>query len=86
VLAALIAAAALVSVPITTDAGDWLEHHLPRTASLQIHTELGDYMLPWAIALFVVSTVVAVRELLRAREASAHQVGGVGDSVNENAP
>lgn len=65
--AAVIAALALIAVPITTDAGDWLEHHLPRTPLLRIHTELGDYMLPWAIALFVVTAVVAAREFLRTR-------------------
>lgn len=65
------AAVALISVPITTDAGEWLEHHLPRTPLLRIHTELGDYMLPWAIALFVATAVVAAREFLRTRRTTA---------------
>ena len=71
--AAVTATTTLVSVPITTDAGDWLEHHLPRTPLLRIHTELGDYMLPWAIALFVVTATVAAREFLRGRAGSAGQ-------------
>jgi hypothetical protein len=71
VLAAVISGLALISVPITTDAGDWLEHHLPRTPLLRIHTELGDYMLPWAIALFVASAVVAAREFMRTRRTAA---------------
>ncbi|HEY9414908.1 MAG TPA: hypothetical protein VIQ30_09145 [Pseudonocardia sp.] len=65
--AVVTAGLALVSVPITTDAGDWLEHHLPRTPQLRIHTELGDYMLPWAIALFVITAMVAAREFVRTR-------------------
>lgn len=70
-LALVTAALALISVPITTEAGDWLEHHLPRTPELRIHTELGDYMLPWAIALLVVTAVVAAREFLRVRRANS---------------
>src|ERR1700712_2477431 len=66
-LAVVTAGLALISVPITTEAGDWLEHHLPSTPQLRIHTELGDYMLPWAIALFVITAAVAAREFLRTR-------------------
>lgn len=68
--AVVTAGLALASVPITTDAGDWLEHHLPRTPELRIHTALGDYMLPWAIALFVITASVAAREFLRTRRSS----------------
>jgi hypothetical protein len=68
--AAATATAALISVPITTEAGDWLEHHLPRTPLLRIHTELGDYMLPWAIALFVATALVAAREFTRTRRSA----------------
>lgn len=70
IFAAVIAGLALVSVPITTEAGDWLEHHLPRTPLLRIHTELGDYMLPWAIALFVATAAVAAREVMRTRRSA----------------
>jgi hypothetical protein len=69
--AAAIAGLALISVPITTNAGDWLEHHLPRTPLLRIHTQLGDYMLPWAIALFVATAAVAGREVMRTRRTAS---------------
>src|SRR5581483_7321076 len=65
VLAAVISALMLVSVPLTTDAGEWLEHHLPRTPLIHTHTELGDTMLPWAIALFLVTVAIAAREFVR---------------------
>ena len=68
--AVVTAGLALLSVPLTTDAGDWLEHHLPRTPELRIHAELGDYVLPWAIALFVIAAVVAAREFLRDRRSN----------------
>jgi hypothetical protein len=69
----------LITVPITTGAGDWLEHHLPRTPLLREHTQLGDYMLPWAAALFLVAAAVSVREFLRTRRtASVSTAGGPG--------
>lgn len=64
---AVLAAITLALVPVTTDAGEWLEHHLPRTPLLRVHTELGDYMLPWAVALFVVAAAVAARDVMASR-------------------
>ncbi|WP_053724638.1 DUF2231 domain-containing protein [Streptomyces sp. WM6378] len=53
-----LALVSLVSVPLTTNAGEWLERHVDRNALVRKHTELGDELLPWAIALFLVSTAV----------------------------
>jgi hypothetical protein len=50
----VLALVSLVSVPLTTHAGGWLEHHLPSTPLIRRHTELGDSLLPWAIGLFLV--------------------------------
>jgi formate hydrogenlyase subunit 3/multisubunit Na+/H+ antiporter MnhD subunit len=71
VLTAVLAVLALIAVPITTEAGDWLEHRLPRTPLLRVHTHLGDTMLPWAIALALVAVLVLVRSRRLARRASA---------------
>jgi hypothetical protein len=68
-LTAVLATLALISVPVTTNAGEWLEHHVPRTPLLHIHTHLGDTMLPWAIALFVLAALIAIRAHLRTRSA-----------------
>ncbi|GGK89836.1 hypothetical protein GCM10009769_04860 [Curtobacterium luteum] len=43
---------ALVSVPLATSSGEWLEHREKETALLERHTELADGMLPWSIAVF----------------------------------
>ncbi len=60
-LTPVVALVALVMVPITTNAGEWLEHHLGFTnARIRKHTELGDQLLPWAIAVFVLAVVVYV--------------------------
>ncbi|MFI9646148.1 DUF2231 domain-containing protein [Streptomyces sp. NPDC052040] len=54
----LLALAALVSVPLTTQAGEWLERHVDDDALVRRHTELGDGLLPWVLGLFVLATVV----------------------------
>jgi len=62
---AIVAGVALISVPLTTEAGRWLEHHVTPSPLIRAHTRLGDTMLPWAIGLFVLAAAVAVREILR---------------------
>lgn len=71
IVTAVIAALALIAVPVTTEAGEWLEHHVPRTALLSQHTALGDSLLPWAGALFVIAVVVAVRERFTSRRVNS---------------
>jgi hypothetical protein len=51
----IIALAALIAVPITTAAGEWLEARVGHTALIEAHAQLGDTLLPWAIATFVVA-------------------------------
>lgn len=72
---AIVAVVTLLSVPLTTDAGEWLEHRVTRTALLQTHTRLGDTMLPWAIALAVLALALLARELLAGRAARRVDVG-----------
>jgi hypothetical protein len=74
---AVVAGVALVSVPITTGAGDWLEHHVAPSPLVRAHTHLGDTMLPWAIGLFVLAAAVAVREVRGA--GSRARASGPGD-------
>jgi hypothetical protein len=45
----------LVLVPITVSAGEALETVTGVTPQIQRHADLGDGLLPWAIALFVVA-------------------------------
>ena len=79
VLTVVLAVVALVSVPLTTDAGDWLEHRLPRTPLLRAHTHLGDSMLPWAAALALVTIlVVLTQRRLDRRATGAVETGAPG--------
>lgn len=44
----------VVLVPITVEAGEDLERHVPDTALVERHAALGDTLLPWVIGLLVV--------------------------------
>jgi hypothetical protein len=48
----------LAMVPVTTDAGEWLEKHVDGDSLVRKHAELGDGLLPWAVGLFVLSAAV----------------------------
>ena len=59
VVTPLLALIVLVFVPITVSAGEWLLAHLGGESPLLArHARLGHGLLPWAIALFVVSVLV----------------------------
>jgi hypothetical protein len=82
---AIVSVVAAICVPLTTSAGEWLEHQLPRTALLRTHTALGDTLLPWAIGLALVAVAVLIREWHAAR--TANRVGALvaGDSRADSA-
>ena len=61
----ILAATMLVLVPITMDAGQWLQDRVPDTALLQDHTQLGDTALYAAFGV----TVMALVTWWRHREA-----------------
>lgn len=73
----VLSALALISVPLATGAGEWLEHQVKRTQLVRDHTQLGDTMLPWAIGIAAVAAVVAVLEF-RATRISAVPTGTTG--------
>ena len=54
-LPALLSLAALVLTPLSTATGENLEHSLPENALIQQHAELGDQLIPFTIALFVLA-------------------------------
>jgi hypothetical protein len=56
-----VALVALVLVPVTTNAGKYLEHHLGFTnAAIRKHVQLGETLLPWVIGVFVLAAAVWV--------------------------
>lgn len=54
--APIIGLVALVSVPLATQSGEWLEERERETALLERHTELADGLLPWSVAVFALLT------------------------------
>lgn len=75
----VLAFAALASVPLTTEAGEWLERHVDSNALVRRHTELGDTLLPWAAGLFLLATAVwwTARRTAGSQDAPARPRGGV---------
>ena len=56
-MAPIIALGALISVPITTQAGEWLQAPLRHTELVAAHAALGTTLLPWAVAAFLVAAI-----------------------------
>jgi hypothetical protein len=54
----ILALLALVCVPVTVWAGEWLAERVGRTPLVDRHEGFGQLMLPWAIAMFVVAAAV----------------------------
>ncbi|MGH4032054.1 DUF2231 domain-containing protein [Actinomycetota bacterium Odt1-20B] len=78
----LVALVTLASVPLTTNAGEWLEDHVESNALVRRHAELGDGLLPWVIALFVMAAAVwwSYRRATKHRPESASS-GATGAAV-----
>jgi hypothetical protein len=74
---------ALISVPLTTHAGEWLERHTASTPQIRHHAELGDGLLPWAAGLFVLALALwewQRRTTRGARSASGAETSSAGAS------
>jgi hypothetical protein len=59
---AVLAVFVVILVPITTNAGEWLEQRVDSTALLRTHTELGDTALFFAIPVAILALVVWWRQ------------------------
>ncbi|WP_433715831.1 hypothetical protein ACQP2U_18775 [Nocardia sp. CA-084685] len=53
----LVSLAALVAIPLTTESGEWLEHHTAHDPLVRIHTQLADGLLPWSAVTFLLAVV-----------------------------
>ncbi len=67
-LVLVLAVLTTILTPLTTDAGEWLEHRTRPTAILHTHTELGDTMVYFSIGLVVAAMLLAVVHLRERRE------------------
>jgi hypothetical protein len=51
----VVAFIALIAVPLATQSGEALERRVDHSTLLEEHARLGDTMVPWAVAVFVVA-------------------------------
>jgi hypothetical protein len=58
VITPIVALVALGTVPLATQAGEWLERHVEPDPLVTAHAHLGDGLLPWAIGLFVLGAAL----------------------------
>ncbi|MEK2474256.1 DUF2231 domain-containing protein [Streptomyces noursei] len=80
----VLAAVTLVSVPITTHAGEWLKHHVANDPLVRQHAELGDGLLPWAVGLFALAVALWWTQR-RTRAASQADTAAVDEEVRPGA-
>lgn len=66
----LLALATAALIPLTTEAGEWLEERVGETPLVETHAELGDQMLLWfapvvvlSVAWWLLTTPAATRRL-----------------------
>lgn len=69
-----LAAITVVLTPLTTEAGEWLEHREDRSPLLHAHTELGDTMLYFAVALLAAAVLLAFVHVRETRQGSVKPV------------
>lgn len=63
-----LAAATTVLTPLTTEAGEWLEHQVGEGPVLERHAGLGDTMLYFSLALLVAALLLVFMHLRDTRE------------------
>lgn len=83
VLLPLAGAVCLVLTPVATSSGEALQAKLPPNPQIQAHAQAGDALLPWAVALAVMS--VAVWWFGR-RAAGSAQAGASSGAVSSQRP
>jgi len=64
----------VVMTPITTDAGEWLEHKVGRTPAIHTHAQLGDTMIYFAIGLLVGVLLLLLVHLRETRNRPAGRI------------
>ncbi|TSE02118.1 hypothetical protein FOS14_01680 [Skermania sp. ID1734] len=62
-----LAAATVVLTPLTTDAGEWLEHRIGRSPALHTHTHLGDTMIYFVVPMLVIAALIVALDISERR-------------------
>ena len=56
-----------ILTPLTTDAGEWLQHRVAQSALVHTHAELGKTMIFFSGALFIAAVLIAVQHVQAGR-------------------
>ncbi|WP_308188272.1 DUF2231 domain-containing protein [Nocardia australiensis] len=67
-LVVVLAAITVALVPLTTDAGEALEHRIGASPAIEKHSNLGDDMIYFVVPLLLVAAVLLVVQLREQRE------------------
>ena len=70
-----------VLTPVTTQAGEWLEHRSGRSPLLHAHTELGDTMIYFSLSLVLAALLLAFVHIRETRGQSMNAVAVWGIAV-----
>lgn len=73
-----VALVTLLSVPVATNAGEWLQRRVPNDPLVRAHVRLGDSLLPWAVGLVVVAAAVWAVDRVAARSPALREPVPVG--------
>jgi hypothetical protein len=75
-------------VPFVQHSGEWLERQVGRSELVETHTRLGDYFLPYAIALVVGAAAIAALRWMESRSEAKQEanVGGSDGASTRRAP
>lgn len=73
---ALLSVIVVILVPVTTSAGEWLEHRVTETALLRDHTELGDTAIWAALPVAALALVIWWRQREAAGSTRVPETGG----------
>ncbi|MBO9555048.1 DUF2231 domain-containing protein [Cellulomonas sp.] len=83
----LLALVAVAFVPLATQAGEWLEEHVPESPLVEQHARYGDGVLGWALGLLAVACGVwLVGALADRRRASTAARDDAAPSVSAAGP
>lgn len=80
-LVAALAATCVILTPLTTEAGEWLEHHIDESPALEVHAALGDTMIYVSVALLVAAALLVAVHVRDRRSGGLNRIAAVVVSV-----
>ena len=80
-LVVALAAVTTILTPLTTEAGEWLQHHSENSAAVERHADLGDSMLFFSLALLVAALLLAFMHVRDARDRAVGRTVAIIASV-----